>query len=328
VFVTSDIFDLERIAARRRIPGWREHLLGGIAIHGTEYPGPEALARFYVEAAKACALSEDMKFAGYAPRVAERLRALKPKSLERLARGELRGAKNAEIIMVRGDRRAIGMEDDIVSFGGESSGSPRATRTMSGPKPVPDYPYRAFDADFIFPADGWLLETGKGLLRLAVECLQPDYGYFFVRDALCYPGNYSWGAGSPLDYGRLNRDDADEVGEWRNFTREGRLWTCEWLQLRDLFQINLFSKRRLSVPTERLGYLGDWINAEPGRGRIEEIGHERVLWILTDAEMYDIRPLLNRARLLRSARPRIYRDLPIEQERPDPGTDRPLMTKQ
>jgi hypothetical protein len=59
VFVTSDIFDLERIAAGRRIPGWREHLLVGIAIHGTEYPGPEALAQFFVEAAKACGLSED-----------------------------------------------------------------------------------------------------------------------------------------------------------------------------------------------------------------------------------------------------------------------------
>ena len=327
MFVTSDIFDLERIAAWRKIPRWREHLLGGIAVHGIEYPGPEAHAQFFVRAAAICDLSDDMKFAGYAPRMAERLRPLKPKSLERLARGELRGAKNAEIIMVRGERRAVGMEDDTISFGGESSGSPRATRTMSGPKPVADYPYRAFDADFIFPADGRLLETGTWLLRVAAELLRPDYGYVFIRDALCCPGNYSWGTGCPLDYGRLNLDDTDEVSAWREFTGEGRLWTGEWLQLRDLFQINLFSKRRLSVPTERLCYLGDWINAAPGRGRMEEIGCDRVLWILTDAEMYDIRPFLNRARLLRSARPRIYRDLPIEQERPDPGTDRRVMTK-
>lgn len=327
MFVTSDIFDLERIAARRRIPGWREHLLGGIAVHGTEYPGPEALARFYVEAAKACGLGENMKFAGYAPRLADRLRPLKPKSLERLARGELRGAKNAQIVMVRGDRKALGMEHDTMFVGGEGSGTPRTIRTMSGLQPAPGYPYQAFDADFIFPADARPLETAAMLLQLAVDVLQPDYGYFFVRDALCYPGNYCWGLGCPLDYGRLNRDDADEAGEWWDFVREGRLWTGEWLQLRDLFQINLFSKRRLSVPTERLGYLGDWINAQPGRGRIEEIGRGRVLWILTDAEMYNIRPLLNRARLLRSARRRIYRDLPIEQERPDPGTDRRVMTK-
>jgi hypothetical protein len=327
MFVTSDIFDLERIAAGRHIPGWREHLLGGIAIHGMEYPGPEACAQFYVEAARICGLSEDMKFAGYTPCWFERLRPLKPKSLERLAGGKLRGARNAESVMVRGDRVAIGMDEDTVFFGGECSGSPRIVRTMSGPKLVPDYPYRAFDADFIFPADRWLLETGGWLLRLAVELLRPDYGYFFVRDALCYPGNYSWGTGCPLDYGRLNRDDTDEVSEWRDFVREGQLWTGEWLQLRDLFQINLFSTRRLEVATEKLGYLGDWICAQPGRGRLEEIGQERVLWVLTDAEMYDIRPLLNRARLLRSARPRIYRDLPIEQERPDPGTDRRVLTK-
>ncbi len=327
MFVTSDIFDLERIAAFRDIPGWREHLLGGIAIHGMEYPGPEAFARFYVEAARICGLSDDMKFAGYTPRQGERLNPLKPKSLERLARGELRGAQNATAVMVSGDRRAIGMEDDTLSFGGESSGSPRRIRTLSGPQPVPDYPYRAFDADFIFPADGRPLETGTLLLRLAVDLLRPDYGYLFVRDALCYPGNYNWGLGCPLDYGRLNRDDTDEVSQWRDFVGEGRLWTGEWLQLRDLFQINLFSRRRLAVPTEKLGYLGDWICAQPGRGRLEEIGQERVLWVLTDAEMYEIRPLLNRARLLRSARPRIYRDLPIEQERPDPGTDRRVMTK-
>ncbi len=325
MFVTSDIFDLEHIAARRKIQGWREHLLGGIAVHGMDYPGPEALAQFYVEAAKACGLNEDMRFAGYALRRGERLRPLKPKSLERLAKGELRGAKNAEIVMVRGDRTAIGMEHDTLSFGGESSGSPRAIRTMSGPKPVPDYPYRAFDADFIYPADGRPLLTAALLFRLAVEFLQPDYGYFFLRDAICYPGNYAWGLGCSLDYGRLNFDDNTEVNDWRDYVREGRLWTGEWLQLRDLFQINLFSKSRLSVPTERLGYLGDWITAQPGRGRIEEIGQGRVLWSLTDAEMYEIRPLLNR--LLRSARPRIYRDLPIEQERPDPGTDRRVMTK-
>jgi hypothetical protein len=138
---------------------------------------------------------------------------------------------------------------------------------MSGPKPVPDYPYRAFDADFIFPADARPHESAAMLLRLAVELLAPDYGYFFVRDALCYPGNYSWGLGCPLDYGRLNRDDTDEVGGWGDFVAAGLLWTGEWPQLRDLFETNLLSERHFSAPTKQLGYLGDWIVAQPGRGR-------------------------------------------------------------
>jgi hypothetical protein len=318
MFVTSDIFDLPRIARYRGIAGWREHLIGGVAIHGTDYRGPEALASFYVEAARLCGLTDDMMWASYTPRWRERSRPLKPASLLRLAKGELRGARAAIGILMRGVREAPGADQGKIIIGGAGSASPRAVRTPTVPQSIPNYPYRAFDLDFLFPLARGGEATASGLFRLGVDLLGAEYGYYFVRDDLCCPSNYAWGMGSPLDYSLLERDDAYEVGEWRDFVREGRLWTSNPAQLRDLFSLNLLSERHLSTST-RLGRLSDWIVGGPGRGRLDEIRNGSAFWSLSDAEIHAVRPILNEAALLRSCRPRYYRDLPINQQRPDPG---------
>jgi hypothetical protein len=325
VFVTSDIFDLERIAARRQLADWREHLICGVAFVGTQCRGIEAAARFYLRAAEVCGLEQHMKWATYV-RADGRERYIKPTSLERLAQGKLRGAIDAWGLLFRGSLPAPGADGGALLVGGEASLSRRSLLAdVSAPNPA--FPDRCIDGSFLFPLDARPRETASNLLRLALDLLGAEYGYYFVRDDLCFPMNYPWGQGSPLDHGALQRDDDDQGRHWRDFVRDGRLWAGEWPQLRDLYEINLLSERHLSVPTKQLGYLGDWIVAQPGRGRLEEIGQGRVLWALTDAEMYQIRPLLNRAGLLRSARPRIYRDLPIEQERPDPGTRIRFLTK-
>jgi hypothetical protein len=59
-----------------------------------------------------------------------------------------------------------------------------------------------------------------------------------------------------------------------------------------------------------LGYLLDWIRAQPERGRLEDLGEGRWLWSLTDREMVEVRPQLNAAGVLYSCTERVYRDLP------------------
>jgi hypothetical protein len=120
---------------------------------------------------------------------------------------------------------------------------------------------------------------------------------------------YCWGIGSSLDYGDLDREESVEVGAWRDFVGEGRLWTGTWPLFRDLFEVNLISERHTSTPIGPLGYLTEWIGAQPGRGRLEDAGQGRQLWILSDIEMFNIRPLLHSAGLLHSCRDRVYRDL-------------------
>ena len=109
---------------------------------------------------------------------------------------------------------------------------------------------------------------------------------------------------------KFSRAESDEIGHWGIFVDEGRNWTGKWPIFRDLFQVNLLSARHTSTPIEGLGYLHEWILARPGRGRLEDIGQGRLLWVLTDAEIVDVRPLLNDAGVLFSCRERVYRDLP------------------
>src|SRR5271163_3787735 len=53
MFVTSDLFDLERIGRFRGFE-WRENLVGGVVVHGTNWLGYEAAATYLLEAAKRC----------------------------------------------------------------------------------------------------------------------------------------------------------------------------------------------------------------------------------------------------------------------------------
>jgi hypothetical protein len=308
MFVTSDVFDLARIARFRRVP-WRENLLCGVAIHGTEARGPQAAARWLLEATRQCGLVGEMEYAGYDRLGERRTRPIKVASFERLARGELQGARHAAGLLLRGERDVSGSERGSLLIGGETSESPRRRRGLQGTEMIANYPYRAFDADFCFPTGDWPRDTASELLRGSVELMDAEYGYCFVMDDMCGPTGYSWGIAAPLDWSRSTMAQTDEVSAWREFVAEGRLWTGKWPLLRDLFEVNLISERHTSAPIDGFGYLTDWIRAQPGRGALEAIGRGRLLWTLTSAEMFNARPLLNDAGLLFSCRERVYRDL-------------------
>jgi hypothetical protein len=309
MFVTSDIFNCEQIGRYRGLD-WQEHLLCGVDVHGVKWPGHEAGARFLLEATKRCGLAQEMRYAGYNRPDEARTRPILPKSFDRLARGELSGAREAESVLFRGERRAHGAYDESILFGGTAE-SIRRKRGPTGPVPVSGPPWR-FSANFGFPLNDDPITTATALFNLAVDILGAQYGYFFVRDALCGPSYYTHGISAPLDYKALSYDDAEEVSGWADFVNDGRLWSGDWPKLRDLFQVNLLSERHMSVAVSGKGHLGDWIDAQPGRGRIESIGQGRWLWTLSDREMVDVRPVLNRAGLLLSCRQRVYRDLPSE----------------
>ena len=326
MFVTSDLFDLERLGREHRVD-WRENLMGGVVVHGTNWLGHESLASFLLEASKRCGLLDEMEYAGYDRPGDRRTRPIAPKSFERLARGELAGARSACSVLLTGTRSAVGTRHETVWFGGEASGSERRIRTPTGrPSVVPDYPYKAFDADFIFPLPARPVERASELIRLAVEILGADYGYYFVRDELCGPMLYMHGMTSGSDLSEVWDEEGREIGDWSDFVRSGRLWTHERPLLRDLFQVNLLSERHTAAPVEGLGYLNEWIVAQPGRGRLDDLGRGRLLWTLTDAEMFQVRPLLNEAGLLFTCRNRNYRDLPDAPFYPHTPRPRPFMT--
>ena len=309
MFVTSDTIDLKRIGRYREFD-WQEHLLGGVSVYGTAWRGYGADAHFLLESAKRCDVLGEIQYAGYIRPGDRRTNPLRAKSFERLARGELAGAKNADGLLFRGTREAVGAYSGSILFGGETSGRGARLYGPTGARPAPNYPYQVFHASFVFPLPDDPIEKGAELLRLSVEVLGAEYGYFFVRDDLCAPCQYVHGMGTGLDHGPLNRAESDEINYWGRLVDEGRLWTGKRPLLRDLFQMNLLSARHTSTPIEGLGYLHEWITAQPGRGRLEDCGQGRLLWTLEDAEMVEVRPALNAAGLLFSCRDRIYRDLP------------------
>ena len=134
------------------------------------------------------------------------------------------------------------------------------------------------------------------------------------------PDFYAQGLPCGLGRSRLAHADNLECDLWRKFVGEGELWTGAWPQLRDLFAVNLLSTRHMTDYIEPIGYLDEWITAEPGRGRLREAADGKVLWTLTDAEIHAVRPVLWNSVSMRSCMPRVYRDLSYARERPDPET--------
>ncbi len=260
-----------------------------------------------LEAAKRCGLLDEMKWAGYNRPNEQRTHSIKPTSFGRLARAELAGAQNAISVLLRGERDAKGSYRESIVFGGTSSALARGKRTAGVTDPT--YPYKAFDADFYFPMIEYPKQLASELIRTSVQMLDAEYGYYFVRDDLCFPTAYTEGIGAALDYSKLDYEDTAEVARWRKYVSDGELWTDPWPKFRDLFEVNLISERHTSVRVEGLGYLTDWIAAQAGRGQLEHLGRGRLLWSLSDAEMVEVRPVLNDAGLLVSCRKRVYRDL-------------------
>jgi hypothetical protein len=306
MFVTSDIFDHEAIARFRDLD-WRENLLGGVDVQGTHWRGYQSGARFLLEASERCGLVHEMRYAGYNRLDEVRTRNILPKSFGRLADGALSGAKEATSVLLQGERSAMGTYNGEISFGGQA-GAIRQRRGLTGPVPVAGPPWR-FSANFGFPLDEDPVKLASDLFLLSVDILGAEYGYHFVRDALCGPWFYTYGISAPLDYKPLSYDDAMEVEDWAELVAKGGIWSSSGPMLRDLFQVNLLSQRHRAALVDGVGLL-DWIAARPGRGQLDDIGQGRWLWTLTDAEMVAVRPLLNAAGLLVSCRPRVYRDLP------------------
>jgi hypothetical protein len=321
MFVTSDIFDLEQVASNWGVAGWRERLVGGIAIHGTDWPGGKAAARFLIEAAKVCDLQDQLPAAGYSIQWGEPSEHLDFAGLADLARGALSDGSAATSVYLEGSQGSVNTYD-YVRYGGWLDAAPRMV-AAPGNAIVPNYPFRAFDGDFGFPLDGVGVERAEALLRLAAEVLEADYGYFFVRDVLAGANFYARAQpAKSLGSDRLARADALESTLWRKFVGEGELWTGPWPQLRDIFAVNLLSTRHMTDYIEPIGYLHEWITAEPGRGRLKYAAEGRVLWTLTDAEIHAVRPAMWDSVSMRSCMPRVYRDLPYARQRPDPETAR------
>src|ERR1700735_5242966 len=110
MYVTSDLYDLKRIS-RFRECDWRENLSGGVVLHGTQWLGYQAGARFLLEATRRCGIAvDDMGFASYSRPGDRQMRSIKAKSFEKLIRGELAGAHNAVGLLLRGQFEAVGVK--------------------------------------------------------------------------------------------------------------------------------------------------------------------------------------------------------------------------
>ena len=242
MLVTSDIFDFNSIPRFRDI-NWRENLLCGIAFHGAGGSDYRAGATFLVEAAKRRRLLSEMKWASYNKPGEKQARYVTCKSFLRLPAAELVGARDAEGLLLRGVREADGAPNDCVIFGGVFRCQQEMLTTAQSGE-------RLFDGDFLFPLTSPPNEDAAAdLLRLAVECLAAEYGYFFIRDEMCFPMGYAWGVAPALDYKRTSNREAEEIGQWRDYTRAGQIWTDEWPRMRDLYEVNLISERHTSSPS-------------------------------------------------------------------------------
>jgi hypothetical protein len=306
MFVTSDILDL-RSESRFWRYEWRENLLCGIDVHGVIWPGYEAVARFLIEAAKRCGF-EEMHYAGYNRPGEWRTRPIAPRSFARLAQGGLPGAKDAAGLLFRCEREAEGTHQNAVLLGGQAH-SIRSLKGESKPIPLPGPPWR-FQVDFVFPIDEYSIDKTKDLFQLAVDILEVEYGYYFVRDAACGSNKYPYGMTGLLGGDAVALNEAQEGRNWADVVAEGLLWSRGGPILRDLFQVNLLSERHRLRPFDGRVDLVTWIEKQPGRGAVQDIGKNRWLWTLTDAEIVAVRSVLSKAGFIFSCHDRVYRDLP------------------
>jgi hypothetical protein len=308
MFVTSDIFKLNQVRDSTDLDR-REDLLCGVALHGTRWPGYQSAARFLIEAGKHCGLLDGLQYPSYNRVGAWFTRPISLESFEQMARGQFSEAPDVTDVMLKGLSPAQDAKGGDIMFGGEVGGAVRTTLIMTEAHGISDDQSKTLSASFIFPLNKHPIETAVRLFELSVDMLGAEFGSYFLRDASYFPFGYSTGRAPPLDRSMLANEDAEEIERWAGFARNGELWSGKWPILRDLYEVNLLSERHTSTPIGGLGYLTEWISVQPGRGRLEDIGQGRLLWVLTDAEIFNVRPLLNRAGMLLSCRDRVYRDL-------------------
>jgi hypothetical protein len=290
VFVTSDIFDLEPMA-RDLGWAWQENLLGGVEIHGIDWPGSGAAMHFLDVAGERCGL------------------------LPRGTASRYNGGNNKwdtqdrTGVFFSSERTAGGMRMDQFGLGGRASVVDCRNDAL-GPVCVFGPPWR-FTAGLLYPLDEYPIDVAQDLLRLASEILDSQYSYHFIRDAFCHPWFYTIG-GSLWHDSPICRQEAQEALDWSHFVSDGDLWFRQPSKLRDVYQVNLLSDRHMRGMIDGIG-LPAWIAASPERGVLQGVGKGRWLWTLTDRQIVAVRPLLNAAGLLFACSPRVYRDLPDEE---------------
>jgi len=315
MFVTSDRYHLRLVGFHRGFE-WRENLVGGVAVHGSRWRGIEPAARFLLECSAQLGLASEMVGAGYAGFGRVRTRQIQPRSLERLANGDLPGAQGAAYVFVTGFREAEGAEGGAITHGGTVDAF-EPTRRSGDASLIPAYSYIPFNAGFAFPLKSAPIVAVTDLFRLAIELLGAEYGYYYVRDDLAFPSGYASALEGVLD--NDYNDESADLARWFKYARDGNLWVDPFPKLRDLYEVNLLSGRHLTHPVENFGCLAEWISARTGRGRLEALADDRWLWKLTSHEMQAIRPELHAAGLTVGSCHRVYRDLPESGEnRPKP----------
>jgi hypothetical protein len=265
------------------------------------------LAAFLYECARECGLLDQMYYASYHLDGETWSREIKPSSYARLMAGKLVKAREAVGVLYRGDQDVPGARNNRIFFGGD--GSRELNPSRAGPR------LQQYHANFTFMLKGDQSALASRLLTMAEHMIGAGYGYYFIRDELCNPMDYAEGGATHLDHSRFEYEESQEGVAWKAFKKSEKFWAKGPPTFRDLYQINLISERHTREPIGELGYLTEWIAAKPRRGQLEDIGQGRLLWSLTDAEMFDVRPLLNEAGLLLSCRDRVYRDLSYARNR-------------
>jgi hypothetical protein len=309
MFVTSDIFDLATVGRRRGFQ-WSENLLCGVAVHSRAWPDYPAVAVFLFEAARLCGIAGELKWAGQGVPTGRSTQYMPPSTFEALASQDAQAPDAPTWLLLKGEREAPGSQTRRITFGGEAFSQIYAIPAADGPLTVVGYPNRPGFAYFIFPYQETPDAKARELLALAAGALAADYGYYFVRDDLCCASGYAMGLSMPLDWSLPNSDEADEIAGWFKYFTSRKFRTEPGPPLlRDLFEVNLLSERHWSASIGGFAHLTSWIAAQPGRGRLQDIGGGRVIWSLTDDEMLSVRPMLDRAGLLKSCGPRVYRGL-------------------
>ena len=307
MFVVSDIYDLE---ATGRCFGFtfHEQLACGVAVHAQEWPGSRLAAQFLVDAGKISGVWGAMQYGTYEVWREKRARPIKPKFVERIAKGESPNARDAFAVTVGGETVKFTKDGRAAEIGGHCAGI-RLLRAPAGSEEATGgFAPGSLKADFVFPLDANSIEVAKAILACAANTIGAAYGYMFVRDVYCFPEWYAHGLPNEPFFSPDAAPIRVEIGEWFWFCDEC-LWSRHQPVMRDLYAVNLLSDDHLASAMADGETLRDWIAQGSDRGRLERIGGDRWIWSLTDLEIYKARAALSDAGCLFSNLPRVYRDL-------------------
>lgn len=306
MYVTSDIFELDRVTTEEGFE-WRENLVGGVAAHGSRWPSARAAAKFLTEASRMSSLESVMQYAGYGIIGKSKTNSISVSSLDKIINSNLPNADGAISVILTGQIDAEGSQSGSVLFGGEVSGSSRAdyNRKYKDFVGVDDRPFSLY---FLFPVSSNYVELSGNLLSLASQILGCEYGYSYVRDEFCLPAGYDVGVAPAFDDGEVSDNEAAELQRWSEIAR-AEYWKKPMPFMRDLYEVNLLSDKHANYEIDGMGRLSEWISASEGRGQLEVVPGNRILWKLNEAEIVNIRPDLRDAGVLYQCPDRVYRDL-------------------